>query len=287
MNWGTGDPGRSLFEELILGRSVPGRPQLGRWTASTAGYRGAVTLPDTDATILWLFSAVVLAVAYFVRGVTGFGSGLIAIPMLALFMPLSLVVPLVVFLDYVASASHGLKDRAQIQWREILPLLPFTALGVLAGLYLFRSVDSTTLAHALGVFILVYALYTLLVREGSWLAARPWAVPAGTLGGLVGTLFGTGGPFYVVYLQLWGPTKAQFRATASTVFLLEGSGRLIGYYASGFFTRDALLLFAAALPLMGIGLYAGNHIHTTISEVNFKRLISLLLIGSGAALLLK
>lgn len=244
-------------------------------------------MPDTDATILWLFSAVVLAVAYFVRGVTGFGSGLIAIPMLALFMPLSLVVPLVVFLDYVASASHGLKDRAQIQWREILPLLPFTALGVLAGLYLFRSVDSTTLAHALGVFILVYALYTLLVREGSWLAARPWAVPAGALGGLVGTLFGTGGPFYVLYLKHRGLPKTPFRATFATIFLLDGAGRLSGYLAAGFFDRDWLVLAALSLPIMMLGLYLGGQVHTSISQRTFQVAVSLLLLASGIALLLR
>ena len=104
---------------------------------------------------------------------------------------------------------------------------------------------------------------------------------------MIGTLFGTGGPFYVAYLQLWGPNKGQFRATAATAFLIEGSTRMTGYLVSGFFSREVLLLFVLALPLTGLGLYAGHHVHTSIGEATFKRLIGVLLIGSGLALLFK
>lgn len=235
----------------------------------------------------WLFGIAVLTLAYFVRGVAGFGSGLIAIPLLALVLPLTLVVPLVVFLDYVASASHGLKDRVEIQWRQIMPLLPFTALGVLGGLYLFKTVDSMLLANALGVFVILYALYTLFVKDGGNGASPLWAVPAGSLGGMVGTLFGTGGPFYVVYLKHRGLPKTQFRATFATIFLMDGAGRLTGYLAGGYFEREWLVLAALSLPVMALGLYFGGHIHTTISQRAFQVAISLLLMVSGVSLLLR
>lgn len=235
----------------------------------------------------WLFCAATLGVAYFVRGVAGFGSGLIAIPLLALVMPLTLVVPLVVFLDYLASASHGLKDRAQIQWRQILPLLPFTALGVLTGLYLFKTIDAVLLAHALGIFVLLYALYTLLLKDGHGHASALWAIPSGSLGGLVGTLFGTGGPFYVAYLKHRGLPKTQFRATFATIFLMDGAGRLTGYLAGGYFDREWMLLAALSLPIMGIGLYLGGQVHTSISQRNFQVAVSLLLMVSGLSLLLR
>jgi len=243
-------------------------------------------LPDLTPPDLALCAGFLLT-AYFIRGIVGFGSGLIAIPLLALILPLSIVVPAVALSDYLASASQGIGNRRDIHWRSLWPLLPFMLVGVLAALYLFKQLDPALLTKALGVFVIGYALYTLSGLHPGRIGTPRLAAPLGGLGALVGTLFGTGGPFYVAYLQLWGPTKAEFRATASTVFLIEGSGRLVGYGASGFFTRDALLLFAAALPLMGIGLYTGNHVHTTISETNFKRVISLLLLGSGAALLLK
>ena len=235
----------------------------------------------------WLFGLATLLVAYFVRGIAGFGSGLIAIPLLALFLPLTVTVPLVVFLDYVASASQGLKDRAEIQWRQILPLLPFTAIGVLAGLHLFKTIDSVMLAHALGVFVLLYALYTLLITSGEGKASALWAGPAGALGGMVGTLFGTGGPFYVVYLKHRGLPKTQFRATFATIFLIDGAGRLTGYLAGGYFERDWMMLAALSLPVMGVGLYLGGQVHTNISQRAFQIAVSLLLMMSGISLLLR
>lgn len=242
---------------------------------------------DAISPTLWIFGLVTLLAAYFVRGIAGFGSGLIAIPLLALFLPLTIVVPLVVFLDYVASASHGLKDRASIQWRQIFPLLPFTAIGVLAGLYLFKTIDSVMLAHALGVFVLLYALYTLLIRSGEGQASVLWAGPAGALGGMVGTLFGTGGPFYVVYLKHRGLPKTQFRATFATIFLIDGAGRLAGYLLGGYFERDWLVLAALSLPVMGVGLYLGGQVHTSISQRAFQIAVSLLLMMSGVSLLLR
>ena len=166
---------------------------------------------DEFSTIELLITAVVIAAAYLVRGIAGFGSGLIAIPFLALMLPLTAVVPLVVFLDYVASASHGVKNRNEIQWREILPLLPFALLGVLTALYLFKAVDIRLLSKGLGGFILIYAVYSLLARDTEEVGSQLWAIPAGGFGGLIGTLFGTGGPFYVLFLKHRGLAKTQFR----------------------------------------------------------------------------
>ena len=225
--------------------------------------------------------------AYFIRGIAGFGSGLIAVPLLALILPLSLVVPAVALTDYVASASQGIGNRRDILWRALIPLVPFMLAGVALALYLFRELDPGLLTRALGVFVLGYAGYTLLGLHPGRVARPCWWAPLGGLGALVGTLFGTGGPFYVAYLQLWGPGKGAFRATAATAFLIEGTTRLTGYLAAGFFTRDTLLMFALALPLTVLGLYAGHHVHTSLSELAFKRLIGVLLLGSGLALLLK
>lgn len=234
-----------------------------------------------------LVGVTILLTAYVVRGITGFGSGLISIPVLAMMLPVSVVVPLVGLLDYSASLSHGVKHRESITWREILPLLPFTLLGVGTALYLFKTLDNTLLIRILGVFILIYAFYTLSGRSPHGGGSRRWAVPAGSLGGLVGTLFGTGGPFYVIYLQIRGLHKTTFRATVATIFLLDGASRIVGYTLTGIYTRDTLILVAATIPLMAIGLYAGGHIHTSISQERFTQAIGIALIGSGLALLLR
>ncbi|MFZ5761369.1 MAG: sulfite exporter TauE/SafE family protein [Thermodesulfobacteriota bacterium] len=232
------------------------------------------------------YAAAVVLFAYFIRGIAGFGSALIAVPLLALRLPLAVVVPLIALLDYVASLTQGIQNRSHIRWREIWPLLPFTVLGVATGLLLHRLINPALLTKALGVFIGGYAIYALLPLP-NLSGRRWWAVPAGYCGGTVGALFGTGGPFYVIYLTLRQADKFGFRATAATIFLFDGGCRLIGFTLSGMFHRLSLLAAVGALPLVAVGLRFGNRIHLTITPKNFMRLVCLILLGSGIMLLLK
>lgn len=232
--------------------------------------------------------AAIIAIAYFVRGIAGFGSGLIAIPLLLLYkLPLLTVVPMVVLLDYLASTSHGLKNRAGINWREVGLLLPFALLGVAVAIYLFRALDMAVLIRTLALFIVAYGVYTLLVSSPPRHGSPVWALPAGGLAGVVGTLFGTGGPFYVVYLHARGLDKGAFRATFACVFLLDSMSRLGAYVWSGFYNYDSMALIGLMLPVMGLSLYLGGHVHLRISQAAFKRIIGLLLIVSGALLFSK
>jgi uncharacterized membrane protein YfcA len=242
---------------------------------------------DTLSHVQVGLAALIVVTAYTFRGVAGFGSGLIAIPLLVLILPISMVVPMMVLLDYTASVTHSIKHREATQWRIIWPLLPFTVLGVVLALFLFKTVDTNLLVKSLGVFILLFALYNLFGPKPRYQGSMLWAVPAGTLGGLVGTLFGTGGPLYVIYLQLRHLNKTVFRATVATIFMLDGGIRVVGFLVSGFFTRETLLLSVTALPLMFLAMYLGGHIHTSISQTTFHRAIGVLLLGSGTALLLK
>ena len=238
------------------------------------------------ASLSLLFPASVLFFAYLVRGIAGFGSALIAVPLLAFSLPLTIVVPLVVFLDYLGSASQGINHHESIQWREILPLLPFSLVGVIASLYIMESVSAEMLTLALGGFVIAFAVYQLMpVKLGR--ADKRIAAPSGFFGGFVGTLFGTGGPFYVIYLNLRHLDKTAFRASFAMIYLIDGALRLIGYGIKGFYTLEMLSYLALAVPVAGLGLFFGGKIHTALGRETFVRLISVLLLGSGTALLMK
>ena len=103
----------------------------------------------------------------------------------------------------------------------------------------------------------------------------------------MGTLFGTGGPFYVIYLNLRHLDKNSFRATFAAIFLIDGAMRLGGYAVKGFYTLEMLGYMAMAVPVAGLGLFFGGRIHTALGRDTFVRLISVLLLGSGTALLMK
>lgn len=232
----------------------------------------------------WLISSTILFVAYLVRGVAGFGSGLIAIPLLALLHPLTVVVPLVVLLDFLGSMAQGVRSRHAIAWPELRPLLPFTLAGCGIALYLFSAVPPERLASALGVFVLVFAVYQILPLP-TLSGSRWWAVPAGLLGGLVGTLFGTGGPLYMIYLQLRGLDKDATRASFAAWFFVDGSIRLIGFAAIGLLSAALLPTLVQWLLPAAVGLFIGGLVHAGLNARTFKYFISLLLVFSGYQLL--
>ena len=229
-------------------------------------------------------TALVLFVAYLVRGIAGFGSGLIAIPLLALLHPITLVVPLVVLLDFLGSAAQGVKGRESISWPDLAPLLPFTLAGVLAALYLFASVAPERLELALGAFVVAFAVYQILPLP-PLSGSRLWAGPAGLLGGFVGTLFGTGGPFYMMYLQVRGLDKGAARASFAAWFLVDGGLRLAGFAAVGMLSFSLAGTLALWLPAAALGLLVGGAVHVSIDARTFRYFISLLLVFSGYRLL--
>ena len=231
-------------------------------------------------------AGLILFIAYMVRGIAGFGSGLIAVPLLAFYFPLQVVVPVVVFLDYVGSASQGLRNRQIVAWRELVFLIPFALIGITIGLTFLTTLEPGVLSKALGGFVIVIAVYQLLPLP-DLRGPRIFAVPCGLFGGCIGALFGTGGPFYVIFLTLRGLEKSVFRATFATNFLIDGAIRLVAYASFGLLQTDVLIAMAGALPIVILALWLGGRVHADLSRQTYARIISVLLLGTGLTLLLK
>lgn len=234
----------------------------------------------------YVLAAVILLVAYFIRGISGFGSGLIAVPLLAHLLPLTFVVPLILVTDFTASLLLGVHVRRHARWDEIRPLLPFGFFGVVAGTTLLINVPRSPLLMVLGVLILLFGLRSALNLHGERLIRRVWAAPAGLIGGTISGLFGTGGPPYVIYLNHRIQNPGELRATFTGLFFLEGLWRMATFAIAGLFHDVALIAATlAALPLVVTGLWLGNRIHVGLSAVQMQRLIGLLLLGSGTSLI--
>ena len=230
----------------------------------------------------------ILLFAYFIRGITGFGSGLIAIPLLAHFLPLTFVVPMVLVLDFVASIVLSRHTRLQVRWDEIRVLIPTSIIGMLFGAVLLVNLPREPLLVGLGSFVIFFGLRYLFNVHGEALISRWWSLPTGLSGGLIGAMFGTGGPPYVVYLSHRLHDKTQLRGTLSGLFMLEGALRIIVFLLMGLLLQpDMLKALLLSLPLMGLGLYLGNRVHLGITRRQQLALIGLLLLGSGGSLLWK
>ena len=189
-------------------------------------------------------------------------------------------------MDYLGSLAQGVKSREHVAWRELVVLLPFTLVGVLTGLFILKSIDAGLLLQLLGGFVIAFAVYQLLPVSQSK-GPRFFAIPAGFFGGSVGTVFGTGGPFYVTYFLMRGLKKQVFRSTFASYYVLDGGVRIFGFLLAGFYLSEQTLNLFWLLPVAGVGLFIGGKSHLAISQISYKRLISGLLVLSGASLLFR
>lgn len=236
--------------------------------------------------ILALAPCAVLA-AYVIFAISGFGSTLIAVPLLAHLFPLKFVVPVVVLLDATASYAQGFRLRAELNKRDVLPLLPFLVAGMLAGVSILVSVPGKFLLPALGTFVAVFGAYYALKRESAFRFGRWMAAPFGLLGGTSSSVFGVGGPFYVMYLVGRGSTPAQIRSTMPVIFMFTTVSRIVLFAMAGLMTKDVLVTAGLLLPVMVIGLWCGNRLHLNISRDHAVRVIGGLLTLSGLSLVLR
>lgn len=244
----------------------------------------------TLSTPEWGYCAVVLVASYALRGSTGFG-GFAAMPLLALVIPMKVLVPVWTLLTISSSATLFGKDRKHVSLPMILRILPSCTLGILLGLWLFKTLDAAWLSRGLGALVSGYGLYALWQTRGGGPAKPPpraIATAASFLAGAVGTIFGTmASLFFAVYMDAIRVTKEQFRGTLAALMMTLAVIRGLGYYAVGEFGRESLLLFAAALPFMLVGIFLGDRIHTGMSEKTFRRVVCAILILSGLPLMLR
>ena len=244
-------------------------------------------IDSLELTLLQMvFSIAVIFLAYIIKGLSGFGSGLIAIPLLAFVFPLTFIVPVLGLLNYSGTLMQSYHLRKQVSWADMLPLIPFSLTGIAIAIWLLVNIDEKLLVRMLGGFVLCYSIYSLLPLPNPQ-GGRKWAILAGGFGGMVGALFGTGGPFYVVYLKMRQLNKGQFRATIAMMFFVDGGVRIIGYALNGLYTPEVLWMLLMLFPILFSGMYVGHHLHVKFDQKKFNRVISLLLMISGFMLLYK
>jgi uncharacterized membrane protein YfcA len=235
--------------------------------------------------------ALIVFAAFVVRGMSGFGSSLVAMPLLVFIMPIHAAVPLMGLLAFLLFCCVLVRDWRDVIWREVRLLLVPTLSGVAAGIFLFSSLENRLLLKCLGVVTIAYAIYALAVHYSGLPRVRcseRWAILAGFSSSFIDTMFGGGGgTLIVIYMHLRQIGKVEFRATAAMLWFFELAARVFGYTVAGYYTAGTLLLAALMLPVMWFATWCGERIHSRIGQEAFSKLLAVLLIASGVTLLLK
>jgi uncharacterized membrane protein YfcA len=140
---------------------------------------------------------------------------------------------------------------------------------------------------ALGLFLLVYAVYSLRAGGTPGPVSRGWAPVTGFIGGAMGTLLGIAAPPYAIYLARRIGSPHAYRATLSNMVIFSTTTRALVFLAGGLMLADRLTAFVMLLPFALAGIRVGTRISTRVSRTQLLRVVSVLLMLIGASLLVR
>ena len=233
-----------------------------------------------------LYPAAVVLLGYVVLGITGFGSALVIVPLLAWQWPLAEIVPLVLLLDVPASLLLGGLNLRHVNFAELRRLLPGMVAGALIGLWLSSQLDSRWPLLALGLYVAAVGAQALrgTPPQRQQLPA-PMAYAAGGAIGLVEMLFGTAGPLVVAWLSRRLPDVLALRATTPVVITVGACAVLLTMGAAGRLSQSELWLrWLVLLAVAGVGVVTGHHWARRVSPDVLRKIICALLVVSGLTL---
>jgi len=244
-----------------------------------------MTAFDLSNPSLLLLIGLIIFFAYFIRSLTGFGSALICVPLLALWLDLKFVIPLVSLFEVGISLLLIKSVYGQISRQTVLPMIIGAVIGVILGSTILTALADEALKKGLGLIIILFALN--LLRGGSQQAkpASPyWGGLAGGLGGLLGGLFGTSGPPYVMYLSYRLSDKTVLRASLIGLFTVEQIWRAGVFAAGGLVSLDMLKVALLLTPALIVGAILGDRVHLGLSDSRYRQLVAAILLISGVIL---
>lgn len=234
-----------------------------------------------------------LAAAAFVGsvifGITGFGAALVTVPFATHFVPLPFALALYVLMDLANAFRIGFENPKNAVKSEWTRLVPTILAGTVAGVTLLVNLPRGAATLALGVFVLLFAIYSLTRHpDAQRVVSARWAYVAGFIGGITSTLFGAGGPPYAMYLSHRGLSKEQYRATLGLATLTSISIRTVAFLVTGILLEPKVWIYAVFVVPAGLaGIWAASHLFRRISRETLMRAVAFMLLASGASLILK
>ena len=228
----------------------------------------------------------VLFLATFIRSALGFGEALIAVPLLALTLPVQVAAPLAVLVSITVAVVVVIQDWRNVHLRSAGWLVLSTLFGIPLGLLLLKTVSESIVKTILGVLIIAFAIYSLSGRKPQLTNDR-LAPIFGFTAGILGGAYGMNGPPLVIYGVLRRWTPVQFRATLQGYFLIASLVGMLGYAFTGLWTRTVTNYFLLSLPLAMIAIFLGHAVHRRLNSARFLVSVNVGLALIGAILLLQ
>lgn len=236
---------------------------------------------------LFLFISAFLA--YFAKGITGFGNTLVIGSLFSFVVSNRITTPVDLLASIPTNAYMAWRERSSISLKIVIPLSLMLLAGIIPGTFLLKVGNDWILKSILGLLVVGLAVEMMTrtnVRKETTKTNLVFLISICVLSGILAGLFGIGA-LLVAYISRTTDNKSQFRANICCVFLVENIFRFFLYLYTGILNREVLLLSLFLSPAVILGMIAGIKADSKMNEKTVKNSIIILLIVSGAILFLK
>ncbi|WP_169716402.1 TSUP family transporter [Oceanimonas doudoroffii] len=230
------------------------------------------------------YIALILFVALLLRAAIGFGDGLVAVPLLTLFIELREAVPLLIGLSTTISFMALWKDRHYLQAGSLKRTTIAALLGVPLGVLLLSLGNEQVVKGLLGILLISMACWKLLPNPGFQLKGDGWSYFFGGLAGMLGSAYALRGIVFTIYGGLRGWSQSQFKSTISGFYILSGVLIPVGYVSAGLITPRLVGFYLLFLPLAALATLVGNRLTGSMNAELFQKVIWLFLLFFGVVL---
>jgi len=231
----------------------------------------------------------VIFIATLIRSSLGFGEALVAVPLLALRLPVQIAAPLAMLVSITVAGVVVAQDWRHMHARSAGLLVFATLFGLPLGLLLLTHADQRVVKTLLAAVIIAFAAWSLAGRAIPTLKRdhTPLLLACGFLGGIFGGAYGMNGPPLVVYGAMRRWSAQHFRATLQGYFLPASTLGMAGYWFAGLWVWEVTRLFLLSLPVLLVSILLGRVINRRMSGESFLRYVYTGLLAIGVVLLVQ
>lgn len=231
---------------------------------------------------LTLLSGVLLYVIVFacavLRGITGFGFAIAAVPVISLFMSPELTVAYITLLQALIGLYDVPTCYKKAHWPSVGWLSVSSIVGIPIGVYLLTMLDDNVV-RILIAGVVILAILGLISKKGLPLKANAKsAIPCGVFGGLFAGLASMAGPPTVLYFLGSGIKPAQARASMILFFFFTSLITIPFLYQAELIDNTMFIYALIGLPVFIIGGKIGELIFKRTSDIGYKKISIILLI---------
>ncbi|NER13691.1 TSUP family transporter [Leptobacterium flavescens] len=221
---------------------------------------------------------------FFVQTMIGFAGALISLPILLFAMNLPDAVAYISIFYLFSSVFMIAKEWRHIDRKIILKLTLTTVIGLALGVYVLGYGKPVLLKKALGIFVIIYVLYSYLAKQKTSVFSKS-GTPFGLLGGFVSGLFSTGGPVYIIYINDTVKDMRVIRATMIGILGLISVLRvpMLGY--NQMLNAEHFINSLYIFPFFLLAQFLGKKAYGKLNAGTFKNVLMILLGISGLSLL--